>query len=780
MRRSKSVLSLLVCAVVCLWGWGPMLIPAYADDSSWFALAPVPAEPQPAQEEIAAPAPAIVESASPPQAASQPPLPPDQYSREQGWEQLPPVPTEPQPAQEQTATSVPAAVERVFPIQAAPQPVRQEEANTLELPQRKSLPVQREPQPPQPSAAGNLPAQTDQQPVRVKADTLSYHEPSDTVTAAGGVVVTKGDTTVTADTISVNRTTNELTARGEVVVKDTRGNIEAETLHLNIEDETGEMTNGTVRLPRNQYILAGETLSKGYGQTYHIKDGVFTTCLCEDFDAADWSIAGDEINVTVGGKGEVYDGIFRVRGVPVLYVPYGVVSVRTERQSGLLTPNYGFSSKRGFQWQQPFYWAINRSHDLTVTADVETSARLGALGEYRYALSQQTEGEFSASYFNEQIRGPATTDTPTNRWSVTGTHRQKLTDDLRLYSDLFFVSDDLFLREINVPFFPGAGESDLRARRFTDSYVGGVRTWNRALLRTEASYYQDLRQDDDFAFQVLPRVQFEGYQRFWRDLLEAGVAVEGVHFYRDQGYTGQRFDFAPSVALPFHFGPYAFGSLKVIGRETIYHMTSDEQGQPPLPEPGRLSDQTRETAQVQAQIGTRLSRIFQLDWGRLSQLQHVVEPEVSYLYTPFVDQEDLPLYDALDRINQRNLLVYGVSNRLLGKFTVDAPGKDGQTETQTQVRELARIVVTQAYDPSRGLDTRRDEHFSDLELNARLTPLPYASFTLDSTYDVGRGDVTAARLGAFLSDPRALPPTTPLLQHLQRRTTVGVTYQTIT
>ena len=95
----------------------------------------------------------------------------------------------------------------------------------------------------------------EQEPVRVKADSLNYDEQRNTVTATGDVVVTKGETTVTADTVGVNRTTSEVEARGNVVVKDPRGQIEAEALRLEMEDETGEITNGTVHLPRNQYIF---------------------------------------------------------------------------------------------------------------------------------------------------------------------------------------------------------------------------------------------------------------------------------------------------------------------------------------------------------------------------------------------------------------------------------------------------------------------------------------------------------------------------------------------
>src|SRR5262245_9754900 len=353
-----------------------------------------------------------------------------------------------------------------------------------------------------------------------------------------------------------------------------------------MEYETGEIANGTVRLPRNQYILTGKRLQKSYGQTYHIDNGTITTCQCENPQKADWSVSAKNIDVTLRGKGEISDAFFRVRGVPLFYIPYGVMSVRTERQSGLLFPYYGFSNTRGFVWQQPFYWAINKSYDLTLTTDVETAARLGLWGDFRYAPSMQTEGEFSASYFNQQIGGPATTTSPINRWSITGTHRQSLADDLRFYSDLFFVSDDNFLREIshralNLPAFEEYADWTVRSRRYTDSHVGEVKTWPNALLRAEASYYQDLLESQDYAFQVLPRLQFQGQRRFWQDRLETGVAVEEAYFYRNAGYAGQRLDLAPSLTMPFHLSNYAYGSFRVLGRETGYIMTSNEQGQPP-------------------------------------------------------------------------------------------------------------------------------------------------------------------------------------------------------
>jgi hypothetical protein len=64
-----------------------------------------------------------------------------------------------------------------------------------------------------------------------------------------------------------------------------------------------------------------------------------------------------------------------------------------------------------------------------------------------------------------------------------------------------------------------------------------------------------------------------------------------------------------------------------------------------------------------------------------------------------------------------------------------------------------------------------------VDLSARLTPLSYTTFSFDSTYDVGQGNLITTRVGAFVRDPRPLPATAPLLQNLQRSTTVGVSYR---
>ena len=116
--------------------------------------------------------------------------------------------------------------------------------------------------------------------------------------------------------------------------------------------------------------------------------------------------------------------------VPVFYLPYGFFPLRSDRQSGFLFPKFGHSTKEGFRFQQPFYWAPSRSTDATVTFDIETSARVGGIAEYRTKFNQYSDLLVNSSYFNEVFRHNADDDIvdkaianphiPQNRWSVFG------------------------------------------------------------------------------------------------------------------------------------------------------------------------------------------------------------------------------------------------------------------------------------------------------------------------------------------------------------------------
>lgn len=676
---------------------------------------------------------------------------------------------------------------------------------------------------------GGLFAVDEDQPLTVDADSLTYDRERDTIRARGDVIVTIGGSVLAADAIDIDRATGQAEASGSVVLEDPQGRVRAESASFLLEDETGYLEEGSLYLPQNRFQITGSRLEKGIGQSYRIWDGTFTTCQCED-GAPDWSITGEEIDIELGGWGRLREGTFKIKDRTILYLPYGIFPILRDRQSGFLFPRVGYESSRGFQYVQPFYWAIDKSSDATISLDVETSARLGLLAEYRYLLSADAGGNIGLSYFNEKIRGTtadevvepqmlANPEVPENRGSIIGYHQQPGPGGSRIYLQPFLVSDNLFLRDMNVLTDLPYQIINLTTLRYTRSRAGIVKVWDWGLGKAEADWKQDLIQKQSRVPQALPRLTFEARDSFLQSRVRLRLRSEAVEYYRAPLASGPRFDFAPEAALSHRIGPYAYGETRVTLRETVYYLFDNE-----IPaEPFNLNDvnapvdtrivphyQHREILQVASNLRSEVSRVFEVkDWGPITKLKHSIEPFLLYNYVPVVDQEDLPFYDAIDRIRARNAFTYGITTRLLAKvrrgggrtlLTEDVPtaetlgnelvgdqpygppaapsigGTSAAALADERIQELARATLSQSYEISNPVVP--GQHFSGVQLALRVTPVPYFGAQGRVIYAVEDPRLSFATVGANLFDPRPIAgPDDLFLPQLRPVNSLSLFYQ---
>jgi LPS-assembly protein len=682
--------------------------------------------------------------------------------------------------------------------------------------------------------------------VAVDAESLSYDQQTDTLTARGGVTLTRGDTVLTADEVIYDRANGVAEARGHVVLMDPQATVTGDFAHINLEDESGWVDSGTANLLPSRYSMRADRIEKLGGPLYRVDDGVFTTCECGGLERPSWSVAGRRTDVKLSGAGVVRGATFRVKDVPVLWLPYLPFPANTDRQSGFLIPRVGYSQSRGFQYEQPFYWAINKSSDATFALDVETSARLGVIGEYRYRLSGNGRGAFTAGYFNETIRGretdvqttePTPPDIPENRFGIAGYHRQPILGRNRAYLDLFAVSDDNFLREIDTFAFSPAHDLVLRSTRYTTSDVGLIRPWAGGAAWIDNAYYQDLVDPQSLALQRLPRIQAEHAMPLLGDGLVGRIAGEAIYYERAQGLQGLRGYLAPELFLPVRLGRFLHGSLSGQLSETAYRLTdetqvalavtspttSDFRTAPELP---RLEqNHTRELGMVRGRLGSQVERVFQFRHLGLEKVKHTIEPELHYLFVPesgrqlfeLPDCSTLPagrqrpgvncvsgqtlladayLFDEWDAINRRNLLSWGLTTRVLGRSATRA-----EAEAQASVaeegeeavppptappprrgggraalpRELVRVSLLQGYDVKRELVGT--SHLSDVDAVLRLAPTNWLTLRYDTTFNLEDRNLRALSTDLVVREPRWTAPSP--VRNLQSPTTVGVGYRFI-
>ncbi|MGD9762944.1 MAG: LPS-assembly protein LptD [Candidatus Binatia bacterium] len=667
-------------------------------------------------------------------------------------------------------------------------------------------------------------------PITIDAESLTYDQKGDTVSATGDVLIRRGDTTLSADTVEYNRRTSEARALGDAVLTSPDADIQAGAMFLDLDDETGELHEAQIESQRLRYSISGDRIQKGSGQRYHIENGRFTTCDCAE-GAPDWSIAAKQLDIELDGYGSLEGGTFNILDVPVLWLPRAAFPAFRERQTGLLIPRVGFSNRRGFQILQPVYWAINKSQDATLSFDLETSLRLGLVGEYRYAFSPENEGQFQAGYFYQysqttDVIAPkgADKDTPNNRWGVIGDHTQRLggEDGPLGYVDLMLVGDDLFLREMNTFALDYRQEVNLRTKPFTTSQVGILQTWERAVLQADATFYQDLvgpvvelppgptptpgpggqpnatntpqfTERESLVIQRLPEARFAAQKQLGFGIL-GDLRGSVTNFQRSLGLAGFRADIKPAAELRLPLPRAMYGIMRLGFRETAYaltesHMNGGFTGDDPTAPPINLpSGSTREIFELHTTVGTQLARVFDFPHFGLDKLKHTIEPQVEYFYVPPVDQDDLPVFDGIDRINKRSLFTYGFATRLLGRRAGAAEGDRGE------VFELTRLSIAQSYDvlrdipPTSRLDDvtgepvnpgQTGDHFSDIDVALRINPNRTTSVRTYTTYDPSENQISSTTIGIRLTEPlQTLDPKAP--PRLWTRASFNVEYRFIT
>ena len=499
----------------------------------------------------------------------------------------------------------------------------------------------------------------------------------------GQVIIEKQATRLIADRVAFNHKAMTAVAEGHVVLTVDDDVLTGQRLELNIEQETGVVYDGSLFLEENHFYIRGQRIEKTGRETYRVEKGSVTTC---DGDRPDWIITSRTLKVTVEGYGRASHAVLRARDVPVLYVPYIVFPAKTKRQTGLLFPEVGYSDRKGFDWNQPLFWAINDSSDATLYTNYmeERGARIGL--EYRYALTDTSYGAILAEGLNDRKVDDGT-DEATDKWGYDDDAydrpnadrywlRAKLDQELPAGAmarlDLDIVSDQDYLAEFREGpnGFNATRESFLEAfGRDLDTYDENTRTnrlnisrsWSRFSLNADVLWNDNITnrrwEETDDTLQRLPRIEFDGTkQQAFESPFYWDLASEYTYFYREDGERGHRADLYPRAYLPLKWKNYLSVEPSAGWRQTTWVMDRREDE--------TLNQTTyRQIYDARLDVSTEFSKIMGAPVAAVDRIRHSVKPRVVYQYIPDQDQSDLPDFDTeIDRIATANTVTYSLTN----------------------------------------------------------------------------------------------------------------------
>ncbi len=616
-------------------------------------------------------------------------------------------------------------------------------------------------------------------PWRFKADEMSYDQQTDQYIAKGNVIISKKDKKLTADFVRLDQTTNDAVAIGKVMMIVGDDVLTGDRMEVNLESETGVVYSGTIFFKENHFYIKGDKIKKTGPESYSGDRVSITTC---DGDSPDWTVTARHLEITFEGYGKASHAALWGKKMPVFYSPYLVFPVKRKRQTGFLAPGFGFSDRKGFEYTQPFFWAINDYSDATFYARYFADRGVMSGAEYRYLLTEDSKGWAAFNYLDDDKVDDGT-GTSSEDWGYTEDDllrpnserywfttkaNQELPLDFSAKLDIDVASDQDYLYEFRDGFMGYRRQNQYYYDEFgrdLEGYEDTTRknsltvnkTWSDYSLYGKALWYDDIIKrrwkDENDTLQRLPFVGFEASkQRVMKSAFFWELESEYVNFFREDGDTGQRADLYPRVSLPFKIKRYATVEPSVGLRETVWFAQEYDDDNADKDD---FYDRGMYDAAVD--ISSEIYRISQFNRFGVEKIKHIVRPKITYEFTPEEDQDEFPDFDATDRIDEENKITYSITNTLISKSKADLGDEieeDGEEDIPLYTyHQFFRFLVEQSYDINEANEDDA-EPFSSIHGEIEFEPSEYFSMETDCDWSIYDSKVDKYNINANISDYR--------------------------
>jgi hypothetical protein len=247
-----------------------------------------------------------------------------------------------------------------------------------------------------------------------------------------------GDLRLQADLVRYTPSTHQAHAEGNVVLDQAKSRITAESLDYNLESQTGAFINAR-GYAEPSILFEAAKIEQISPRELVLHDATFTACTQP---TPYWSFKIGKGLLRLDDYAYLHDLEFKVGRATVFYSPYLVWPIKSDRASGLLFPEFGFSQRSGTIISEAWYWAMHRSMDATFYFDYMSKAGYGSGLEYRYVPSQTGRGRFTGYYIRDQVaKEENKPGVPVDRWVIDASHQQELSPEWRLTAIANFVSD---------------------------------------------------------------------------------------------------------------------------------------------------------------------------------------------------------------------------------------------------------------------------------------------------------------------------------------------------
>lgn len=608
----------------------------------------------------------------------------------------------------------------------------------------------------------------------------------------GKVQITYTDILVIADRATFNTVTNDLLAEGNVYFEQQGQRFTGERLELNYKTKRGTITMPTAftnRTPGGTVVIVDASRAdKTSDDTYVLEDAKLTAC---QEAVPKWAFTAKRARVRIEHRATVSNALFRIKNIPVFYLPYASISIsKKDRSSGFLLPSSGSSNIKGRTLHLAYFQTLGRSADVLVRTDIYSKRGIGLGFDFRARTNETSHINIGSFLVFDRLLGPKL---QSNCNPATDPNQCKLPDQggSSFYAEGVhnFKNGFVAVADVNIT-------SSFTFRQvFSDNILSAISPEERSLFYLnknwrsfsfnaqfgeQSSFIGEFDKDGNFISDQIvkvrkfPSVELSKRSTQISDSLpfyfSFDAALEGVRRSETVGSdfrlktpsVVQRLNFAPRLTFPLKsFAGFTLTPSLGFG-STFYSDSLD-------PVQRQVTGQNLFRNYADLDIDLRapaLAKVFHHQDGT-PWFKHIIEPFVEYRRIAGIDEFDRTLrVDESDVIANTNEITYGVSNSFLIK-------RDSGDGSGPQPHELFNLTLMQKYffDPTFGgalQEGVRNQFFpintlsgfafgaikrdvSPLNIRARLRPTPTVFADVRLNYDTKFHDIRDFIVGAGIT-----------------------------
>lgn len=491
----------------------------------------------------------------------------------------------------------------------------------------------------------------------------------DLLTASGRVRVFTKAMYLIADRVTRNVKTDHITAEGDVFYEsfDNGLKMAGARAEYDLATETGVFYEVRGEAPvhvdpkpglmvtSNPFYFSGEKAEVIVGR-YLLHNGFVTDCKPEDVW---WRLRAKSFDIVPNDRAISRSSVMYLKAVPIFYFPVFRKSLETQpRKSGFLTPNIGNSSQRGQTVGLGYFWAINRSTDLTYRTQYYTKRGFAHQADFTGFVNSRTT--FDVSLFG---LGGNAAQKAEGGYVLSAEGKSVLGRGWEGRGELRQISSLGFRQSFTQSFTEGINSS-------TQSLGFLTKHWRDFAINFVAQRnvnYQTAKRGDEIVVRKLPEAQFLtrehalGRWPVWVSLDSSfGMERRSQPQFQTRQFV-QRGDIAPRVMTALHWKGVDIAPSFLL-RETVYDSSMRD---------GRISGANLVRSARDARVEVALpnvSRVFAAPkWMRAGEkVKHVIEARAKYRNVSGIqDFRQTLRFDELDLMSNTHEVEFSLTNRLL-------------------------------------------------------------------------------------------------------------------